>query len=94
MRLRQILGVVDGQQRASRKRSGKIHGARFGLGRANWRNQNLVRRAGRMAAQGCFGGLVVSLDNKDYIEFRSRIVRYYGANATSNLTGYILLFKA
>jgi hypothetical protein len=84
---RLILRVVDDGIGAARQRQRDVERLRLGARADRRGDDDFERRSEIEAAKGSLGFAIVGLEDEFNVEFFRRIIRYYGANATSGLTG-------
>ena len=78
-----VLGIVDhGEEAAARERQRGVERLRLGARPDLRRGQDLERMA-EIERRGAPGLVIVGFEHEFHVQFLARIIRYYGANATS-----------
>src|SRR5579871_1626374 len=89
-RFRNVFRIIDGNERSLRERKRDIERLRFGTRSEGRRNDDRKRWAEIEPGKRAPGLVIVGFQDEFHIQFFTRIVRYYGANATkSGLTLWI-----
>jgi hypothetical protein len=89
---RHILGVVDDRERAASEWQCDVERLRFGPRPVERRRDDFKRRTQLESGERPPGVVVIRLHDEFHVEFLGRIIRYYGANATSGLIGSCLRY--